>query len=151
MLAAFDGLIRETLGPSRATAAGMLLLQSLLAALMLAMPWFAAGVVDELLQSRLPTQLMLLWLAALALCGLLEYLVGLLGARLEARIAAELGCNTAQLAIAWINRNPRVSTVILGASRIEQLHDNLGALAVTPKLTAEVVERIDAIAKPLAT
>jgi voltage-dependent potassium channel beta subunit len=65
-------------------------------------------------------------------------------------IAAELGCNTAQLAIAWINRNPRVSTVILGASRIEQLHDNLGALAVTPKLTPEVIERIDAIAKPLA-
>ena len=67
-----------------------------------------------------------------------------------AAIAAELGCNTAQLAIAWINRNPRVSTVILGASRIEQLRDNLGALAVTPRLTPEVVERIDAIAKPLA-
>jgi voltage-dependent potassium channel beta subunit len=67
-----------------------------------------------------------------------------------AKIAAELGCNTAQLAIAWINRNPRVSTVILGASRIEQLHDNLGALAVTPKLTADVVERIDAITAPLA-
>jgi voltage-dependent potassium channel beta subunit len=65
-------------------------------------------------------------------------------------IAAELGCNTAQLAIAWINRNPRVSSVILGASRIEQLRDNLGALAVTPKLTPDVVERIDAIAKPLA-
>ena len=65
-------------------------------------------------------------------------------------IAAELGCNTAQLAIAWINRNPRVSTVILGASRIEQLHDNLGALADTAKLTPEVLERIDAIAKPLA-
>ena len=67
-----------------------------------------------------------------------------------AGIAAELGCNTAQLAIAWINRNPRVSTVILGASRIEQLHDNLGALAVTPKLTPAVIERIDAITKPLA-
>jgi len=67
-----------------------------------------------------------------------------------AKIATELGCNTAQLAIAWINRNPRVSTVILGASRIEQLRDNLGALAVTPKLTAEVVERIDAITTPLA-
>ena len=65
-------------------------------------------------------------------------------------IAAELGCNTAQLAIAWANRNPRVSTVILGASRIEQLHDNLGALAVTPKLTPEVVARIDAITLPLA-
>lgn len=67
-----------------------------------------------------------------------------------AGIAAELGCNTAQLAIAWINRNPRVSTVILGASRIEQLQDNLGALAVTPKLTPEVVERIEAITRPLA-
>ena len=43
-----------------------------------------------------------------------------------------------------------MSTVILGASRIEQLQDNLGALAVTPRLTAEVVERIDAITKPLA-
>ena len=48
-----------------------------------------------------------------------------------AEIAAELGCSTAQLAIAWINRNPRVSTVILGASRIEQLHDNLGAVSYT--------------------
>ncbi|MEO6281584.1 aldo/keto reductase [Roseateles sp.] len=67
-----------------------------------------------------------------------------------AEIAAELGCDTAQLAIAWINRNPRVSTVILGASKLEQLQHNLAALAVTPKLTAEVVERIDAIAKPLA-
>ena len=43
-----------------------------------------------------------------------------------------------------------MSTVILGASRIEQLKDNLGALAVTPKLTPEVIERIDSIAKPLA-
>jgi len=67
-----------------------------------------------------------------------------------AGIAAELGCNTAQLAIAWINRNPRVSSVILGASRIEQLQDNLGALAVTPRLTPEVVERIEAITRPLA-
>jgi voltage-dependent potassium channel beta subunit len=67
-----------------------------------------------------------------------------------AGIAAELGCDTAQLAIAWANRNPRVSSVILGASRIEQLRHNLGALAITPKLTPDVVERIDAIAKPLA-
>ncbi|MFG6460454.1 potassium channel beta subunit family protein [Roseateles sp. DXS20W] len=65
-------------------------------------------------------------------------------------IAAELGCTPAQLAIAWINRNPRVSTVILGASRIEQLRDNLGALAVTPKLTPEVLARIEAATTPLA-
>jgi voltage-dependent potassium channel beta subunit len=67
-----------------------------------------------------------------------------------AGIAAELGCDTAQLAIAWANRNPRVSSVILGASRIDQLRHNLGALAITPRLTPEVVERIDAIAKPVA-
>jgi voltage-dependent potassium channel beta subunit len=65
-------------------------------------------------------------------------------------IAEELGCNTSQLAIAWANRNPRVSSVILGASRMEQLQNNLGALAVTPRLTPDVVERIDAIARPLA-
>lgn len=65
-------------------------------------------------------------------------------------IAAELGGNVAQLAIAWVNKNPRVSTVILGASKLSQLQDNLGALALTPKLTPEVLARIDAIAKPLA-
>ncbi|MBB3195973.1 potassium channel beta subunit family protein [Roseateles terrae] len=69
--------------------------------------------------------------------------------KLEA-IAKELGCSLAQLAIAWINRNPRVSTVILGASRLSQLQDNLGALAVTSKLTPEVLQRIDDITKPLA-
>jgi voltage-dependent potassium channel beta subunit len=67
-----------------------------------------------------------------------------------AEIATELGGNVAQLAIAWVNRNPRVSTVILGASKLSQLQDNLGALALTPKLTPDVLTRIDAIAKPLA-
>lgn len=67
-----------------------------------------------------------------------------------APIAAELGVSLAQLAIAWCNRNPRVSSVILGASRIEQLQDNLGALALTPRLTREVVSRIEAVTKPLA-
>ncbi len=65
-------------------------------------------------------------------------------------IARELGGNVAQLAIAWVNRNPRVSTVILGASKLEQLHDNLGALALTPQLTPEVLARIDAATKALA-
>jgi voltage-dependent potassium channel beta subunit len=67
-----------------------------------------------------------------------------------AEVATELGGNVAQLAIAWVNRNPRVSTVILGASKLSQLQDNLGALALTPKLTPDVLTRIDAIAKPLA-
>jgi voltage-dependent potassium channel beta subunit len=70
-------------------------------------------------------------------------------AKLKA-IAQELGGNVAQLAIAWANRNPRVSTVILGASRLSQLRDNLGALALTPKLTPEVLARIDAATKALA-
>lgn len=69
--------------------------------------------------------------------------------QLEA-IAKELGCTLAQLAIAWINRNPHVSTVILGASRLSQLQDNLGALAVTPQLTPELIKRIDDITQPLA-
>ncbi len=67
-----------------------------------------------------------------------------------APIAAELGCTLAQLAIAWAVRNPRVSTVITGASRVEQLQQNLGALKVVEKLTPEVLTSIDAIAKPLA-
>ena len=65
-------------------------------------------------------------------------------------IAQELGGNVAQLAIAWVNRNPRVSTVILGASKLGQLRDNLGALALTPKLTPDVLARIDAATKALA-
>jgi aryl-alcohol dehydrogenase-like predicted oxidoreductase len=66
-------------------------------------------------------------------------------------IAEELGCTLAQLAIAWITMNPRVSTVILGASRIEQLQQNLGALPVRDKLTPEVMARIDALSSPIAS
>jgi voltage-dependent potassium channel beta subunit len=81
---------------------------------------------------------------------------GLLDARKNAAvqqlqpIAAELGGTLAQLAIAWVAKNPRVSTVITGASRVAQLHDNLGALQVLDKLTPEVLARIDAITVPLA-
>jgi aryl-alcohol dehydrogenase-like predicted oxidoreductase len=65
-------------------------------------------------------------------------------------LARELGCSVAQLAIAWAARNPRVSTVIMGASRVSQLQDNLGALEVLPKLSTELVARIEAITAPLA-
>ena len=65
-------------------------------------------------------------------------------------IAGDLGGNVAQLAIAWANHNPHVSTVILGASKLSQLQDNLGALKLTPKLTPEVLARIDEICLPLA-
>jgi aryl-alcohol dehydrogenase-like predicted oxidoreductase len=56
----------------------------------------------------------------------------------------------AQLALAWVARNPRVSTVITGASRLSQLQANLGALALVDKLTPEVLARIDVLTQPLA-
>ena len=43
-------------------------------------------------------------------------------------------CTLAQLAIAWCAKNPHVSTVITGASRVEQVHENMGALDVLPQL-----------------
>jgi len=58
-------------------------------------------------------------------------------------IAEQLGCTQSQLALAWAARNPRVSSVITGASRREQLLENLGALDVIPRLTPAVLERID--------
>ncbi|MET1084565.1 MAG: aldo/keto reductase [Burkholderiales bacterium] len=60
-------------------------------------------------------------------------------------VASDLGCTLGQLAIAWCLRNPNVSSVILGASRPQQLSENLKALDVAPKLTPEVIERIDSI------
>lgn len=51
-----------------------------------------------------------------------------------ATLAATLGCSPAQLAIAWCCANPHVSSVITGATSEAQLNDNLGALAVIPKL-----------------
>jgi aryl-alcohol dehydrogenase-like predicted oxidoreductase len=60
-------------------------------------------------------------------------------------IAAELGVTLAQLSIAWCASNPHVSTVITGASRVEQVRENLGALDVIDRLTPDVLARIDAI------
>jgi voltage-dependent potassium channel beta subunit len=60
-------------------------------------------------------------------------------------IAADLDCTLSQLAIAWCLKNPYVSTVITGASRVEQVHENMKASEVAPKLTPEVMERIDNI------
>ena len=71
--------------------------------------------------------------------------------RLEG-IAAELGVHaSAQLAIAWAREEPaRRRRVITGASNVGQLRTNLGAVDVVPRLTPEVMARIDAIALPLA-
>lgn len=59
--------------------------------------------------------------------------------------ADELGCTPAQLAIAWCLRNPNVSSVILGASRVEQLKENLAALPVVERLDAEARARVEAL------
>ena len=60
-------------------------------------------------------------------------------------VAKDLGCTLAQLAIAWCARNPHVSSVITGASRVEQVKENLKALEVVPRITAPMLERIDKI------
>jgi voltage-dependent potassium channel beta subunit len=67
-----------------------------------------------------------------------------------AGIAAELGASVAQLAIAWVTKNPHVSSVITGASCTEQLTANLGALGVAGRLSPDVMKHIDEIALPLA-
>jgi voltage-dependent potassium channel beta subunit len=60
-------------------------------------------------------------------------------------IAEDLGCSTAQLAIAWCLLNPNVSTVITGASRAEQIKDNMKSIEVVENLTADVVSKIEEI------
>lgn len=62
-------------------------------------------------------------------------------------VAKEVGCTLPQLAIAWCVANPNVSTVLLGASRIEQLEENLKALEFEDKVTPAIRAMIDAIAE----
>ena len=61
------------------------------------------------------------------------------------QIAERLGASTAQLSLAWAAKNPNVSTVILGATKPQQVHDNCAALKLLPKLTPEVMEEIESI------
>ncbi|EEB79782.1 MAG: aldo/keto reductase [Halioglobus sp.] len=60
-------------------------------------------------------------------------------------IALELGTSLPKLAIAWCLHNPNVSTVILGASRLEQLQENLKALEARPLLTDETLAQLNAV------
>ena len=60
-------------------------------------------------------------------------------------VADDLGCTLAQLSIAWCAKNPNVSTLITGASRPEQVTENMKALDVLADLDDEVMTRIDAI------
>jgi voltage-dependent potassium channel beta subunit len=60
-------------------------------------------------------------------------------------IAAELEISLAQMALAWCLKNPHVSTVITGASRVQQVHENMKALEAVEKLNPEVMERIEKV------
>jgi voltage-dependent potassium channel beta subunit len=62
-----------------------------------------------------------------------------------AEVAKKLGCTTAQLAIAWCLKNPRVSTVITGASRMTQFTENMKALDVAAKLDTSVMAEMTKI------
>lgn len=60
-------------------------------------------------------------------------------------VAKEIGTSLPKLGIAWCLKNPNVSTVILGASKVHQLEENLGAIEVVSQLTDEVMEKIENI------
>jgi voltage-dependent potassium channel beta subunit len=63
-------------------------------------------------------------------------------------VAHRLGCTIAQLAIAWCTLNPHVSTVMTGASRVDQVEENMAALEVRARLDADVLARIYSITSP---
>jgi voltage-dependent potassium channel beta subunit len=60
-------------------------------------------------------------------------------------VARDIGCTLAQLSLAWCLKNPSVSTVITGASRPEQVSENMKALEVAPKLDPDLLERVEVI------
>jgi aryl-alcohol dehydrogenase-like predicted oxidoreductase len=60
-------------------------------------------------------------------------------------IAKELGCTLSQLSIAWCLKNPFVSSVITGATRISQVQENMKASEIASKITDDVMKRIEAI------
>lgn len=61
------------------------------------------------------------------------------------KIAERLGGTATHLALAWAAKNPNVSTVILGATKVEQIQDNVKAIALLDKLTPEVMEEIEGV------
>ena len=61
------------------------------------------------------------------------------------QIAQDLSCTLSQLAIAWCLKNTNVSSVITGATKMEQLMENLGAIEVKSKLTPDIMQKINEI------
>lgn len=64
-----------------------------------------------------------------------------------AKVADDLGVTLAQMSLAWLLKNPNVSTVITGASRVSQVEENMKAVEIKDKLTDDVLDRIEAIVK----
>lgn len=60
-------------------------------------------------------------------------------------LAGDLGTSMAKLALAWCAKNPNVSTVILGASKLSQLQENVQAVELLPLMTEEVMQQIEDI------
>src|SRR5579883_36936 len=60
-------------------------------------------------------------------------------------LAQEIDCTLAQLSIAWCLKNPHVSSVITGATKIEQLKENLGAIEIKSRLTPDIMKKINTI------
>ncbi|KIO32216.1 hypothetical protein M407DRAFT_66957, partial [Tulasnella calospora MUT 4182] len=64
---------------------------------------------------------------------------------LTALAEKELGCTVSQLALAWVAKNPNTSTVILGATKPQQLLENLKVLEILPKMTDDIYQKINDI------
>jgi aryl-alcohol dehydrogenase-like predicted oxidoreductase len=62
-------------------------------------------------------------------------------------VADEAGIKMSHLSLAWILKNPNVDSVLLGASKVEQLTENLGALQIVEKLTPELMSKIEDAAR----
>jgi aryl-alcohol dehydrogenase-like predicted oxidoreductase len=62
-----------------------------------------------------------------------------------AEVAGELGVSMAQMSLAWVLKNPNVSTVITGASKVSQVEENMKAVNIKNQLTEEVMDRIHTI------
>ena len=60
-------------------------------------------------------------------------------------IAKQMGASLAQFSLAWCLQNPHVSTVLTGASRVEQVHENMKAIQVVDKFTPDVLRDIDRV------
>ena len=62
-----------------------------------------------------------------------------------AKIAGELNTTMPKLALAWCLKNPNVSTVITGASRVSQVEENFDALELVAQLTDDVMTSIESV------